>query len=329
MKTTVVGSYPIPDWLKALPNEETMLDAITVALRAQEAAGIDVIGDGEIGRWNLARNAPGGMVERFVEPMEGVQWRLSYAQKSTFRARPEMQYRTTAPGVVTGPLGHGQLDLQAEWDRICALTTKRLKYTVTSPYMLAKVIADDYYQDLEALTMAFADLLANQIQSIDASIVQVDDPNLPGSPQDSLLAARAINRLLDVVHGERAVHLCFGNYGGQLIQRGAYTQLLEFMNALNCDHLVLETTRRSDEELLCLCDVRPGIGFGLGVIDVKDLQIERAELIARRIEKLAKIVGEKRIFYVNPDCGLRMLPRSVADGKMRALVAGRDLFLDR
>ena len=160
-------------------------------------------------------------------------------------------------------------------------------------------------------------------------MVQVDEPNLPGSPGDGALAAAAINRLLDGCEpgAERAVHLCFGNYGGQMIQHGAYGRLIDFMNALRCDHLVLETTRRSPEELDRLTEVRADIRLGLGVIDVKDLQVETPDQVARRIEALARRVGTERVAYLHPDCGLRMLPRAVADGKLRALVEGRDRFL--
>ena len=159
----------------------------------------------------------------------------------------------------------------------------------------------------------------------------MDEPNLPGSPQDAALAAAAVNRVLAGVERgvERAVHLCFGNYGGQMIQRGDYGRLLGFMNALQCQHLVLETTRRPTAELARLREVGDDLRLGLGVIDVKDLQIETPDQVARRIEALARTVGAERIGYLHPDCGLRMLPRAVADGKLRALVAGRDRFLGR
>ena len=200
---------------------------------------------------------------------------------------------------------------------------------MSSPYLIAKTVADAHYGDLESLAMAFAELLAGQLAGIDAAVVQVDEPNLPGSPGDGALAAAAINRLLDGCEpgAERAVHLCFGNYGGQMIQHGAYGRLIDFMNALRCDHLVLETTRRSPEELDRLTEVRADIRLGLGVIDVKDLQVETPDQVARRIEALARRVGTERVAYLHPDCGLRMLPRAVADGKLRALVEGRDRFL--
>ena len=326
LKTTVVGSYPVPDWLKSNPNRETLIDALSVVMRTQERAGIDVISDGELGRWDLDRNAPGGMVERFVRPMEGVAADLTRAQYDDFNSRSGVAYRRRPAGLVTGALGEGKLNLKRDWDSARGLTDHPLKFTLTSPYMIAKVVSDQHYRSLERLSRAFAEIFATQLDGIDAEVLQVDEPNLPGSPGDSEIAARAINTVLDRVVCEKAVHLCFGNYGGQTVQRGDYTRLIGFMNALHCDHLVLETTRRSRDELARLAELRSEIRLGLGVIDVKDLQIETADLVAARIEALARMVGEQRLAYVHPDCGLQMLPRPVADGKLRALVAGRDLY---
>lgn len=327
MRTTVVGSHPIPDWLKSLPNEPTMVDAMIVAMHDQEHAGIDVIGDGEIGRWDLQRNAPGGMVERFVSRMDGVQWPLNRRQRAIFAARPEMRYRQAPPGAVVGELGEGLLDLAGDWSRAKALTHRPLKFTLTSPYLLAKVVADDHYGSTEKLAMAFADVLAGQVRDIDAAVIQIDEPHLTGHPEDHEIAAAAINRVIAAATTTTAVHLCFGNYDGQMIQSGSYARLVAFLNALRCDHLVLETTRRSRDELAMLRDVDPRLRLGLGVIDVKDLQVETADQVARRIDVLADLLGAPRIAWVHPDCGLRHLPRQVACAKLRALVAGRDVYL--
>lgn len=329
MTTTVVGSYPVPEWLKRSSDPEALEDALTVVIDAQRRAGIELIGDGELGRWDLQRRAPGGMVERFVRPLDGVSATLTRGQLDAYCARADMAFRSAPPGVVVGPLGDGRLNLKADWERARARTEAPLKFTVSSPYLIAKTVADAHYGDLESLALAFAELLAGQLAGIDAAVVQVDEPNLPGSPGDGALAAAAINRLLDGVErgAERAVHLCFGNYGGQTLQHGDYGRLIDFMNALRCGHLVLETTRRAPAEIDRLRDVRSDLRLGLGVIDVKDLQVETPDQVARRIEALASAVGAERIAYLHPDCGLRVLPRPVADGKLRALAAGRDRYL--
>ena len=123
------------------------------------------------------------------------------------------------------------------------------------------------------------------------------------------------------------MHLCFGNYGGQSIQRGTWKALLEFLNALHVDHLVLEVARRPAADLEALREVRKGIALGIGVIDIKVNQVETPEEVARRIETAEKVLGEGRVGWVHPDCGFWMLPRSVADRKIRALVEGRNLYL--
>lgn len=319
----------MPDWLKACPNEDTLVDAMSVVLRDHERLGIDVICDGELGRWDLERNAPGGMVERFARKMSGIQIGITREQRERFEESATTSYRANSPGVAISEIGEGELDLEFEWRRVKALSEKALKFTITSPYMLGRVVANGYYQKEEDLVLAMADVLASQVKHIDAAVVQIDEPNLPGKPEDAELAAEAINRVLDQCHkaAEKAVHLCFGNYGGQMIQKGHYRELISFLNALHCDHLVLETTRRPSDELSQLKDVRPEIRIGMGVIDVKDLQIESGDRVARRIETLVAKVGGERLAYVHPDCGLQHLSRRIAIGKLAALVEGRNLFL--
>lgn len=328
IKTTVVGSYPVPDWLKSSPSPAALTDAIRMVLDSQERAGIEVIGDGELGRWDLARREPAGMVERFVRPMAGVRYGLTRKQRDAFLADPTTAYRANAPGVVIDKLGDGDLDLLREFQQAYALTHHPLKFTLTSPYMLAKVVVDDHYCDIERLTMAFADVLAGQVRGINAAVIQIDEPHLPGYPDHGLLAATAINHVLEATEAGvgRAVHLCFGNFGGQMIQQGDYRKLIEFVNALRCDHVVAETTRRTQKEIESLKDVDDRIGLGVGVIDVKDLQVETPEVVAKRIERLAKLLGIHRLHYIHPDCGLQVLPRAIADRKLHALVDGRNLF---
>ena len=171
-----------------------------LVLDVQERAGIDVIGDGELARWDLQRREPAGMVERFVRPMTGVQSGLTRSQREAFLADPATAYRAKAPGVVVDELGDGDLDLLREYQQARALTSRELKFTLTSPYMLAKVVVDDHYRDIESLTLAFADVLAGQLKGIDAAVIQIDEPHLPGHPDHSQLAATAINRVLFVSH---------------------------------------------------------------------------------------------------------------------------------
>lgn len=193
--------------------------------------------------------------------------------------------------------------------------------------MLAKTLLDRHYRDVRALAMDIAETLRRQAAEIDAAVLQVDEANLTGHPEDAGWAHEPINHVLRGARGQKAVHLCFGNYGGQTIQRGFWADLLPFLNALDVNHLVLEFARRGYAELDVFKDLRDDIALGVGVIDIKDNEVETVEEVARRIEGAVKILGPERIQWVHPDCGFWMLPRSVADRKMAALVAGRDRFL--
>lgn len=326
IRTTVVGSYPVPAWLAALPSAVNLRDAVLVVLKTQELAGIDVVSDGELSRFDVGHPDTNGMIDYFVRPLAGVRTALTRGELAEFRAEPGMGFRARPAGVVHGLVGEGTLDLAASYDAVRPLTSRPLKFTVTSPYMLAKTLLDRHYCDRRALTMHLADVLRRQVEHVDAPVVQVDEANLAGSPDDGPWAAAAINHVLDGVRGEKAVHLCFGNYGGQTIQRGCFRELLPFFNALECDHLVLEFARRGYDELDVFRDLKPSIALGVGVIDVKDNEVETADEVARRIGRAVEVLGAERVRWVHPDCGFWMLPRGVADRKMRALVRGRDVF---
>jgi 5-methyltetrahydropteroyltriglutamate--homocysteine methyltransferase len=325
--TTVVGSYPTPQWLRVYNTRESLRDAIMVVLKTQEQAGIDVISDGELSRWDINHPETNGMIDYFIGSLSGVDPAYSRKQLEKFRSEQGMSYRARPAGIVVAPLGPGTMNLLDDFNQVRSLTRAPLKFTVTSPYMLGKVLMNDHYASREELMFAIADILAGQLEGIGADIIQVDEANLTGHAEDAELVANLINRVLSGTKAEKAVHLCFGNYGGQTVQKGTYTLLVQFINRLQCDHVVLEMARRPSEERNILREIKPEIGIGLGVIDIKDNQTEAPETVARRIEETANLIGAERIRYVHPDCGFWMLPRSVADAKMHALVAGRNLFL--
>jgi 5-methyltetrahydropteroyltriglutamate--homocysteine methyltransferase len=329
IRTTVIGSYPVPDWLRAMPNSVNLRDAVMVVMKAQELAGIDVIADGELSRFDVSHPETNGMIDYFVRPMAGIETVLSRQELQSFRSRPGFAFRTQPAGVVRGPISEGQLDLPRTFDAVKSLTSAPLKFTVTSPYMLAKTLVDNHYGNLAKLVDALAEVLRQQVAAIDAPVLQVDEANLPGSPKDAPIAAAGINRVLSGSKREKGVHLCFGNYGGQTIQKGFFRELMPFFNALECDHLLLEFARRGDDELEVFRDLKPSISLGLGVIDIKDNEVESADEVAKRIERAVQVLGADRIRWVHPDCGFWMLLRSVADRKMRALCAGRDAFLGK
>jgi len=328
IRTTVVGSYPFPDWLAAQPSEQALVDATRVVIHTQEQAGIDVVCDGELYRFDVNHPETNGMIEYFVRPMRGVRGEIGFSEWLAYSKAAGMRFRTRPPGVVDGPIGAGTLNLPVACARARALASKPFKFTLTGPHMLAKTLYDRHYGSPERVARAIAAVLAEQVKRLDADVVQVDEANLPGHPDEWKWAAAAINKVLAAVPktAKAAVHLCFGNYGGQSIQKGGWAKLIGYLNALRVDHIVMECAHRPPEELAVFRDLRRDIGFGLGVVDIKRTEIETADEVARRIERAEKVLGRGRVAYVHPDCGFWMLKRNIADGKMRALVAGRDLY---
>jgi 5-methyltetrahydropteroyltriglutamate--homocysteine methyltransferase len=240
-----------------------------------------------------------------------------------------MRFRRKAAGVVEGPLGEGSLNLLADCELAASVAGGPFKFTVTSPYMLARTLLDRHYGGFEELLMAVAGVLARQVTGLPCTCLQVDEANIPGNPSDGPMAAAAINRVLDGFAGTRAVHLCFGNYGGQIIQKGEWRALIDFLNQLHADHLVLEMAHRSAADLEALKDVDPRIRLGIGVVDVKVNHVETPLEIAAALERAESVLGRGRVGWIHPDCGFWMLKRSVADRKIAALSKGRDLYLGR
>jgi 5-methyltetrahydropteroyltriglutamate--homocysteine methyltransferase len=356
IRTTVVGSYPIPDWLVALPSQQSLIDATRVVFKTQEMAGIDVVADGELYRFDVNHPDTNGMIEYFTRPMAGIRSHITRADIANFSKQEGMGFRAEPAGVVEGPIDEGTLNLPRDYRRARALTNHPLKFTLTGPHMLCKTLMDHHYDDREDLAMAIAHALAKQVADLDPEVLQIDEANITGHPHEAPWAADAINVVLDAVatnarqtglptsvghapsslstqdsalRTEKAVHLCFGNYGGQSIQHGTWAKLTDFLNRLHADHVVLEFAFRGYAELEHFKALRPDLAIGLGVIDVKTNTVESPDTVAARIDDAARILGADRIKWVHPDCGFWMNKRSIADRKMESLVKGRDLYLGR
>ena len=324
---TTVGSYPIPDWLAALPSEQAVVDATRVVIHTQRQCGIDLPTDGELYRFDVNHPDTNGMIDYFVRPMGGVSSKVGRSTSEAFKERSHFGWRAKPAGVVTEAITEGSLNLLQDCQRADSVAGGAFKFTLTSPYMLARTLLDEHYHDFERLTMAIAEVLAAQVRDLPCACVQIDEANVPGSPEHGPLAARAINVVLDAITQESAVHFCFGNYGGQTIQTGTWSALVGFLNSLRADHLLLELAHRPECDLDALQDIEARLGLGLGVVDIKVNRIETADEIAAAVDRAAKKVGPDRIRYLHPDCGFWMLKRSVADRKMATLVAGRDRYL--
>lgn len=328
IKTTVVGSYPVPSWLIGNTSRLVLRDAVMAVMKTQELAGIDLITDGELMRFDPSHPEANGMVDYFVSQMEGIREHFAVSDFDRFRADRASAGLLTA-GMVVGKVREGTLNLPRDYAFVSTLTRLPLKFTCTGPHMLSRFLTNCFYQDIAALAMDIAAILRRQLELVEADVVQLDEASIVGNPEDSVWAAEAINHVLDGVLNERAVHVCFGNFGGQPMLRGFWRYLIPFLNSLRTNHLVLEFARRGYEELEVFTDLDPKISLGVGLIDIKDNEVESPDLIANRIEKIVETLGPERLRYVHPDCGFWMLQRSVVDRKMQALVQGRDLFEGR
>jgi 5-methyltetrahydropteroyltriglutamate--homocysteine methyltransferase len=330
IRTTVVGSYPVPEWLAALPSQQALIDATRVVFKTQEMAGIDVVADGELYRFDVNHPDTNGMIEYFIRPMSGIRSAITRSDIAEFAKLEGMGFRAEPAGIVEGPVDEGTLNLLRDYRRARACTDHTMKFTLTGPHMLTKTLMDKHYKSRPELAMAIGRALAKQVADLDPDVIQIDEANITGHPDEADWAADSMNLVLDACtkSKERGVHMCFGNYGGQSIQKGTWKQLIGYLNKLHCDHVVLEFAFRGYDELAHFKEqLDPKIGLGIGVIDIKVNTVESPEEVARRIEAATKVVGDGRIKWVHPDCGFWMNKRSIADRKMANLVKGRDLFL--
>jgi len=329
IKTTAVGSYPVPSWLIGNTSRLVLRDAVMAVLKTQELAGLDLVTDGELMRFNPSHPETNGMVDYFASQMDGIRKEFTLSDFNRHRSDNATGYRLLTAGMAVGKIQDGTLNLPGDYEFVRALTKSPLKFTCTGPHMLSRVLTNCAYNSVGELAMDLAAVLRRQVEFIEADVVQLDEASIVGYPEDAPWAAEAINHVLDGVLNESAVHICFGNYGGQPMLRGFWRDMIPFLNSLHTDHLVLEFARRGYDELDFFSDLDPKIGLGIGLIDIKDNEVESPELIASRIEKIVKTLGIDRLRYVHPDCGFWMLHRSVADRKIRALVEGRDMFEGR
>ena len=205
IRTTVVGSYPVPTWLATQPSKPNLRDAILTVLKTQELVGLDVVADGELSRFNISHPETNGMIDYFIAPMSGIDTTLSREELVAFRAQERTTFRSQPAGVVRDTIGEGLLNLPADWESVKTLGAAPMKFTVTSPYMLAKTLLDKKYGDLPALTMDIAKVLKQQVEAIDAlnhgESVVVSAPTGSGK---TLIGEYAIHRAIG--HGQKVFY---------------------------------------------------------------------------------------------------------------------------
>jgi 5-methyltetrahydropteroyltriglutamate--homocysteine methyltransferase len=328
--TTLVGSYPQPEWLidrKRLADRfpprvrarelwrvpeallpEAQDDATVLAIRAQERAGLDIVTDGEIRRESYSN--------RFATALEGV----DIDNPGTALDR------SGHPNPVPRVVGRIRRRHPVEVDDLRFLkrhTDRKVKMTVPGPFTMSQQAQVEHYAgSRELAAMDYAEAVNEEIRdlfSAGADIVQIDEPYMQARPDEArAYGLRALNRALEGVRGTTAVHICFG-YAAIIHQRPAGYSFLPELADCSCAQVSIETAQ-SNLDCAVLARLR-GKKIMLGVIDLSCMEVETPEIVAARIRRALPYVAAEDI-VVAPDCGMKYLPRDVAFGKMQAMVAG-------
>jgi 5-methyltetrahydropteroyltriglutamate--homocysteine methyltransferase len=330
--TTVVGSYPQPDWLidrkrlgERLPPrvrakelwrvaepdlEEAQDDATRIAVRDMERAGVDIVTDGEMRRESYSN--------RFATALEGVDLDTPGV------ALDRTGHENPVPRVV-GPIRRSRPVEVRDVEFLRAVTDRRIKITVPGPFTMAQQAQDDHYGDERSLALGYAEAVNEELRDLKAAgadVVQIDEPYLQARPEPARrYAIEAIDRALEGIDGETVLHTCFG-YAHIVHERlGGYPFLAE-LNDCAATHLSLEAAQ-PDLDPGVLRDV-PDKVIVLGVLDLGSSEAETPELVAARIERALEVLQPERL-VVAPDCGMKYLTRQLAFRKLEAMVAGARL----
>ena len=335
LPTSLVGSYAQPDWLidrgrladrfpprvrakelwRVDPEflQQAQDDATLLAIHAQEAAGLDIITDGEMRRESYSNH--------FATALEGVD--IDNPGTALDRSgHPNPVPRIAGP--IVRPHAVGVRDVEF----LRANTDHRVKMTVPGPFTMAQQAQNDHYPDLASAALAYAAAVNAEIKDLHAAgadLVQIDEPYMQARPE----AAReyglaALEAALDGVTGTTAVHICFG-YAAIIHERPEGYSFLPELAGCPADQISIETGQ-SGLDLGVLADLS-GKTIILGVIDLSDHEVESAELVADRVRRAFPYTSPDRI-TIATDCGMKYLPRASAEGKMRAM-AGAAAILRR
>jgi 5-methyltetrahydropteroyltriglutamate--homocysteine methyltransferase len=329
LPTTVVGSYSVPEWLERAKSDfhegrisrsslnEIYETAIKAALKDQERAGIDIVSDGELRRDND--------IDYFLERMPGIE--LPKLAKVHYYDYYDAAVRAPLPN----PEGAPGLRLATDFQFTREQTDRPIKFSFTGPFSLAKRVRNEAYGDFDGLVLDIARALnreARELAAAGAALLQIDEPFLAGYPEAVPLAVKAINRVVEGVDVDWALHICYGNRHARPAWEGHYDFLFPAIMDVQVGQLVLEFARKGYDDVALFKKYQPSFKLGLGVIDVKSETVETAEQVASRVDRALGVLDPERII-VNPDCGLRYLPTKIALAKLRAMNAGAALVRAR
>jgi 5-methyltetrahydropteroyltriglutamate--homocysteine methyltransferase len=330
--TTVVGSYPQPDWLidrgmlmeRGVPRvrmaevwrvpeaylTEAQDDATLLAIRAMEELDLDVISDGEMRRESYSN--------RFATALDGVDLEHP-AEIGGSTGRRMLVPRVVGPIVRRRPVELRDLQF------LRANTRRRIKITLPGPFSLSVQAVDDYYHDPRALALAYADAVNAEVRDLyaaGADVVQLDEPWFRNAPDKAReFGVEVVRRAFDGATGTRALHMCFGYAAlvpGKTANRYAY---LEELADSPVDQISVEAAQPKLDLTALGTLARAGKTIMLGTLDLGDSQIETAETVAARLRAALEYVPPQQLVAA-PDCGMKYLSRETAFGKLQAMVAG-------
>ena len=332
LPTTVVGSYPQPEWLvdremlgsrlpprvrareiwRVAPEflEQAQDDATLVAIRDMERAGIDIITDGEVRRESYSN--------RFATALEGLD--LDHPGSALDRTG----HPNPVPRVV-GPIRRTRPVEKRDVEFLRANTDREIKATLPGPFTMSQQAQDDHYHDEEAFAMALADAVNEEVRDLfaaGADVVQLDEPYLQArSEKAERFAVRAINRALEGITGTTVLHTCFG-YAHIVHERPNGYPFLEPLADVDVRQISIESAQQKvDLGVLRSMGAKTVI---VGVIDLSDESpVEDVDTVARRIRNALQFVDPERLILA-PDCGMKYLPRDKAFGKLRALAVAAE-----
>lgn len=329
LPTSLVGSYAQPEWLIdraklagrfpprtrqkelwRIPEdmiEEAWDDATIYAIHEQERAGLDIISDGEMRRESYSN--------RFATALNGVDMD-NHGTALDRSGEPVPVPR------VTGPISRRHAVQVRDVEFLRQHTDRTIKITVPGPFTMSQQAQDDYYGDPEALAVAYAAAVNEEIKDLfaaGADVVQLDEPYMQARPDKArAYGLTALARALEGVQGTTALHICFG-YAHLIHERPEGYSFLPELAASAVQQISIETAQSNLDT--AVLEKLPGKTIILGVLDLSTHEVETPDVVAARIRRALPHIAPEKVI-VAPDCGLKYLPRDVAFGKMRAMVEG-------
>ena len=334
--TTIVGSFPQPDWLIdraklagrfpprtrakelwRIPPQylnEAQDDATLIAIRAQEAAGLDIVSDGEIRRESYSN--------RFATALEGVDL------DNPGTALDRSGHPNPVPRIV-GKIRRMHAVEVDDLKFLRAHTDRQVKITVPGPFTMLQQAQNDFYGSEAEAAMDYAAAVNAEIKDLfaaGADVVQIDEPYMQARPEKArLYGLQALNRALEGVQGTTAVHICFG-YAAIIHERPSGYSFLPELAQCSCRQVSLETAQ-SHLDCASLVPLE-GKKLMVGCIDLSDPAVETPETVVARIERALPYVKAENVILA-PDCGMKYLPRETAVGKLRAMVEAAKVLRQR